>query len=83
MGTSMIGREEKLTGPYYSELRPERRAFGKWWFREVVQGLMDRGQLKAHPVRLMEGGLAAVPVGVDMLQKKVVSGEKLVYEVTS
>lgn len=83
MGTSMIGREEKLTGPYYSELRPERRAFGKWWFREVVQGLMDRGQLKAHPVRLMEGGLAAVPVGVDMLHKKVVSGEKLVYEITS
>ncbi|KAL0937407.1 uncharacterized protein CTRU02_207138 [Colletotrichum truncatum] len=79
MGTSMIGREEGLTGPYYSKPRPERRAFGKWWFRTVVQELMDKGLLRPHPVKLMDGGLDRVPEGVSMLQKKLVSGEKLVY----
>ncbi|WQF78492.1 Putative GroES-like superfamily, alcohol dehydrogenase-like, NAD(P)-binding domain superfamily [Colletotrichum destructivum] len=81
MGTSMIGREEGLTGPYYSKPRPERRAFGKWWFRTVVQDLVDKGLLRPHPVKLMEGGLERVPEGVEMLQKKLVSGEKLVYKV--
>ncbi|POS79311.1 TOXD [Diaporthe helianthi] len=73
MGTSMIGREEGLTGPYYSKPRPERRAFGKWWFRTVVQDLVDKGLLKPHPVKLMDGGLDAVPNGIRMLQDKALS----------
>ncbi|KAF4870122.1 Trans-enoyl reductase ccsC [Colletotrichum siamense] len=81
MGTSMIGREEGLTGPYYSKPRPEKRAFGKWWFRTVVQELMDKGLLKPHPVKLMDGGLEAVPRGVKLLQEKAVSGGKLVYTI--
>ncbi|KAH0428750.1 zinc-binding dehydrogenase family [Colletotrichum camelliae] len=81
MGTSMIGREEGLTGPYYSKPRPEKRAFGKWWFRTVVQELMDKGLLKPHPVKLMDGGLDAIPRGVKLLREKAVSGEKLVYPI--
>ncbi|KAF0321653.1 zinc-binding dehydrogenase family [Colletotrichum asianum] len=81
MGTSMIGREEGLTGPYYSKPRPEKRAFGKWWFRTVVQELMDKGLLKPHPVRMMDGGLDAIPKGVKLLQEKAVRGEKLVYTI--
>ncbi len=58
----------------------EARAFGEAWFR-TAQVLLDEGQLRAHPRRLMpgglQGGLQGVLDGMDLLRNGHVSGEKV------
>lgn len=44
----------------------------------VLQGLLDSGRLRAHPVEVLEGGLQGVAGGLDLLAAKGVSGKKLV-----
>ncbi|KAK7702442.1 putative secondary metabolism biosynthetic enzyme [Diaporthe eres] len=43
-----------------------------------MQGLLDSGRLRAHPVEVLEGGLQGVVGGLDVLAAKGVSGKKLV-----
>jgi hypothetical protein len=35
--------------------------------------------VRTHPIKEMEGGLEGIIQGLDMLKKKEVSGQKLVY----
>jgi hypothetical protein len=56
------------------------RDFAKSWFT-TVQELLDKAQLRPHPLRMMEGGFPGVLEGLDMLRKKQVSGVKLVYSI--
>lgn len=54
------------------------REIAKVWFT-TVQELLDTGKLKPHPQRIVEGGLSAVVNGLELIRKKKVSGQKLVY----
>lgn len=81
LGITMVGRGETLEDPYRFEYSQERRDFGEYWFRTVVQDLIDRRLVKPHPPRLLGGGLAAVTEGIEMLQNGQVRGEKLVYPI--
>lgn len=54
------------------------REIAKVWFT-TVQELLDTGKLKPHPQRIVEGGLPAVLNGLELIRKKKVSGQKLVY----
>ena len=57
---------------------PNLREFAKTWFT-TVQQLLDEGELKPHPLKVMGGGLPAVFEGTDLLKKNAVSGQKLIY----
>ncbi|EGX87723.1 alcohol dehydrogenase, putative [Cordyceps militaris CM01] len=48
---------------------------------EVAEGVLAEGDhvLKAHPMRIMEGGLDAIPSGIDAIRQGQVRGFKLVY----
>lgn len=82
LGASLLGRRISWKAPYgIDEPDPELRLFGAEWFR-CVQGMLDRGEIQPHPVRVMKGqGFEGVLEGVELLRKKVVSGEKLVQRI--
>ncbi|KAI9668169.1 MAG: putative secondary metabolism biosynthetic enzyme [Bathelium mastoideum] len=79
MGMSILGGKIALDYGYESEADPEKRAFGIEWYKEI-QGLLDSGKLKTHPVKTLPGGYQAVMKGLQMLKSKQVSGEKLIVK---
>jgi hypothetical protein len=78
LGPALHGKAIGWPSPMKREPNPELREFAKTWFT-TVQQLLDEDKLKPHPLRLMEGGLPAVLEGFDLLKKKKVSGQKLIY----
>lgn len=79
IGASLLGREIGWRDPYHVKADPELREFGRQWM-EYVQGMLNRDEIRPHPVRVGEdNGLEHVLGGIDLLRKKKVSGEKLVY----
>ena len=49
---------------------------------ELLAKIVERGLLKPGPVKIMEGGLAAVPAGLKYMLDGKVSGEKLTYRIS-
>jgi hypothetical protein len=47
----------------------------------LAEELIWEGMVKAHPARIMEGGMEGILGGMQMLKEKKVSGVKLVYRV--
>ncbi|TVY15018.1 Trans-enoyl reductase ccsC [Lachnellula arida] len=80
LGVSLTGGKIALPGDYGSEADPERRVFAKEWF-ETMQRLLDEGTARSHPVRVMEGGFQGILEGLEILRRKEISGEKLVYHI--
>ncbi|KIN06915.1 hypothetical protein OIDMADRAFT_139674 [Oidiodendron maius Zn] len=80
MVLTMFGDKVDLDGVYGREARPGDRRFASHTWA-IVQRLLDRGLIQAHPVREMEGGWAGVIKGVDMIRSQAMSGYKLVYGV--
>jgi NADPH:quinone reductase-like Zn-dependent oxidoreductase len=80
LGPTLSGKPIGWGPPFEREGDAEVRKFAEKWFK-TAQQLLDEGKLKLHPLRLMPGGFQGVLDGMDMLRKKQVSGEKLVYRV--
>jgi NADPH:quinone reductase-like Zn-dependent oxidoreductase len=81
MGPALLGKKIGWKPPYDIDPDPELRVFGKEWFL-CAQQLLDRGEIKPHPVRIGEKqGFGAVLDGLEILKAKAVSGQKLVYYV--
>ena len=57
----------------------ENKAFGAEMYASLT-GMLERGELKPNNIRVLDGGLAAVPAGCDQLEKGV-SGVKLVVRI--
>lgn len=51
----------------------------KFW--EISEELINSGKIKAHPPQVREGGLDAIPQGLQDLKEGKVSGVKLVYKI--
>lgn len=49
-------------------------------FYELAQTLLDQGKLRNHPMRILQGGLEAVPEGLDLLSSGTISAEKVVIK---
>lgn len=81
LAMSLIGRGEALPEPYHFSYSQERCDWGERWFHCVGQRLINDNDVRPHPVKVMPGGLEGVPDGVNLLQRGLVRGEKLVYEV--
>lgn len=78
LATIIIGEGSAWPEPYRREPDPEIRKVAKATYSSV-QGLLDDGKLKAHPIEINDGGLPAVLKGVDVLRRGEISGKKLVY----
>ena len=77
MGMAILGNKVDLDYGYECEADPEKREFGKIWYREI-QKCLDNGILKTHPVKRVEGGYEGIIEGLTKLKEKKVSGEKLI-----
>ncbi|TLD07676.1 hypothetical protein PgNI_10622 [Pyricularia grisea] len=82
MGPLLLGHRLALSQGYERDEDPEMRAFGVEWYKDV-QKMLDRGLLKRHPIKLLGDSFEALIEGVEMLQRKEVSGEKLVVALDS
>ncbi|KAG8156277.1 hypothetical protein KVR01_013856 [Diaporthe batatas] len=80
MGLSIFGKKVALDGAFGREERPQDREWGVAWF-QTLQGLLDGGRLQTHPLQVGVGGFDGVMQGIELLRKKAVSGQKLVYSV--
>ncbi|KAI1464437.1 putative zinc-binding dehydrogenase family oxidoreductase [Daldinia caldariorum] len=79
MGQSIFGKALQLGRGYGIPASPASRQLGKRWFAEV-QELWHRGAIKPHPVRVgQQRGLEAVIDGVNIMRRRQVAREKLVY----
>ncbi|KAL9043947.1 MAG: hypothetical protein Q9214_002883 [Letrouitia sp. 1 TL-2023] len=78
LGITMSGNEIAIGGGYGSQPNPELRIFGCELFRRV-EALIHAGKIRPHPIKLQQGGLDAVIAGVERMQRREISGEKLVY----
>lgn len=78
MGPVMIGKEIAWPPPHRFEGNAALREFGEEWFR-VLQGLLDEGRIKTHPLNVTEGGFGEVLKGLERVRAGKVAGEKLVY----
>lgn len=82
LAPALLGRRIGWPAPYNIEGDYELRVFGREWFL-CAQQLLQTGKIRPHPMRLGEGtGFPAVLQGLDLLKRKIVSGEKLVYTIT-
>jgi NADPH:quinone reductase-like Zn-dependent oxidoreductase len=77
LGPSLLGEEITWPEPFTRQKSEELRGFGVDFFI-TAQKLLDEGQLKPHPIRLVSGGLYGVQEGLELLRKKQISGQKLV-----
>lgn len=69
----------RVVGVWGGTNEEEHKAFGAEMYANLT-GMLERGELKPNNVRLLDGGLAAIPAGCDELEKGV-SGVKLVVRV--
>ncbi|PVH74413.1 putative zinc-binding dehydrogenase family oxidoreductase [Cadophora sp. DSE1049] len=80
LGPSILGTKIGWPAPFGREGDPSLRVFGKKWF-QTAQRLLDQGEIVPHPVRVSDTGFDGVFDGLELLRKKMVSGEKLVYNI--
>lgn len=80
LGAALLGREIGWKEPYHIKADAELREFGRDWIM-CAQGMLDRGEIRPHPVRVSSGGLNGVLDGIELLRQGSISGEKLVYNI--
>lgn len=78
LGPAVWGKQIGWPEPFARDADESYRKFGIEWFK-TVQHLLDEGKLKTHPIRLGSGGLDGVFEGLELLRKKQISGQKLIY----
>lgn len=81
LGPVLLGKPIGWGAPFQREGDLAMREFALKWFT-TVQRLLDDGCLKTHPLRLMDGGLLSILDGMELLRKKKISGEKLVFRIS-
>ncbi|KIW95722.1 uncharacterized protein Z519_04307 [Cladophialophora bantiana CBS 173.52] len=79
LGPSLFGEGCVWPEPYARPPSKELLQYGeRLW--AVAQRLLDEGCLKHHPVRLLKGGLEQVLVGMEMVRRGDLKGEKCVVK---
>ncbi|KAL9106183.1 MAG: hypothetical protein Q9227_008775 [Pyrenula ochraceoflavens] len=78
LATRIAGDGTTWPGPYAFKPEPKLRQLAEPLFAKI-QLLLDEGKIRAHPVRVEQGGLKGVLDGVALLRSGKVSGQKLVY----
>jgi NADPH:quinone reductase-like Zn-dependent oxidoreductase len=81
LGYTAFG-EPFVFGPQSFAASPEDEAFAAWWWLLAEKFLVD-GKIKVHPLSVRDGDLKDVLEGLDLLRKDQISGQKLVYNVST
>lgn len=79
LGYTVAGEAFEIEGERW-EAVPEDWELAKRFFT-LAEKLVGGGLIKAHPAKVMEGGLEGIVGGMQMLKEGKVSGVKLVYRV--
>ncbi|KAM0441838.1 hypothetical protein ACHAQK_004776 [Fusarium lateritium] len=79
---TQFGHAIRWTAPYDLEPRPRDLECAEEWY-VVAQQLVDGGHIEPPEVEERNGGLAAVPEGVDEVRRGLIKGRRLVYPITS
>jgi aspyridone synthetase trans-acting enoyl reductase len=82
MGPIMFGRRITM-GDYSFDPDPEAREFGRRWYA-LVESLLFNEKIRSHPVRIIDEDGAwtqSVLRGLQYLQEKSVSGQKLIVNI--
>ncbi|KAI8982823.1 GroES-like protein [Trametes punicea] len=75
-----LGRAFDFGSGKHYPVSPEDRAQIVEFLKKVPK-LVEQGAIKPPAIKLWEGGLAAIPEGLDYMRKGKVSAEKIVYRV--
>ena len=81
LATIIVGEGSAWPEPYRREPDPEIRKAATAMYGSV-QRLLDNKILKSHPIEVSDGGLHAIPEGVERLRRGEISGTKLVYKLS-
>lgn len=81
LGPVLLGKPIGWGAPFQREGNPAMREFALKWFT-TAQRLLDHGLLRTHPLRLMNGSLPGILDGMELLRKKLISGQKLVFRIS-
>ncbi|TLD19583.1 hypothetical protein PspLS_09588 [Pyricularia sp. CBS 133598] len=77
LGPTMHGKPINWPPPFERDADAEVREFAKEWFA-TAQRLLYNGKIRPHPVKVLEQGFGSIRDGLQMLEKKAISGKKLV-----
>lgn len=77
LGPTIFGEGSTWPAPYGREGSDEEREFGALLWR-VASRLVEEGELKNHPLRVLRGGFEKVKEGMELVRAGKVSGEKIV-----
>ncbi|KAJ5151335.1 Enoyl reductase [Penicillium canariense] len=77
MGGAISGNGVQLPEPYGIPPKPEIGEWARAWYK-TVQHLVDVGQLKPSPGRVIDGRFEGILEGLEILRSGSVSGQKLV-----
>ena len=80
LGYTVLGQAVNWPEPFTREVSEDLREFGTDWFR-TVQRLLDEGDIKPHPIKVVSGGFEGVADGLELLRQKQISGQKLICPV--
>ncbi|ORY67421.1 putative alcohol dehydrogenase [Pseudomassariella vexata] len=80
LATRIAGDGSAWPAPYGCDPEPRLKELAGPLFAKV-QKLLDQGKIRAHPIKVEEGGFESVVGGVGVIRRGEVSGVKLVYRV--
>lgn len=82
LGPSIFGQGSTWPAPHGREPDDELRKFGEHLWKSVAT-LFREGKLEHHPLLILEGGLEKVLVGMELVAKGKLSGEKCVVRLSN
>ena len=77
---SSLGRAYTYATGQHAPAVPEDRVHMAQFLKKVPQ-FVQEGKIKPLPIKLWDGGLAAIPDGFQYMREGKVSAEKIVYRV--
>ncbi|APA07160.1 hypothetical protein sscle_02g019300 [Sclerotinia sclerotiorum 1980 UF-70] len=77
MRLEVFGKKVELPGEYGRRASEEQHQVVVSYFR-MFQRLLNDGKLKPHPLQVIPGAFGAILDGIQLLQRGVISGKKLV-----
>lgn len=77
LAPAAVGKPIGWPAPFARDADPETKDWAKGYF-VTVQGLLDRKLLRPHPLQIKDGGFEAVLEGLEILEKRQLSGQKIV-----
>lgn len=80
LGPAVLGKTCRWPAPFELEENASIKEWTREWFG-IIQQLVTDGRLRSHPLRIMPQGMDDIIKGLEMLRKKLVSGEKLVCRI--